>query len=306
MTIPQTPAAFLQSLRMRARAMPSGSAILVVEGSTDRSVLLPFTSESTIIVVSRGKDRLLPAYEQLEANLRSSVLFVLDCDGNTPAHLKGREDLVLSTNRDLESDLLFELDVLQRVVLEVLADRVESLRSARAAAGVLLAVAADYATALGVVQDAARRLRFAVRIVDPLTGQKRGLRPSDLAGVNEALRGGVLADCYEIARGAALLLGWSESQLQHIESEIQRGEREGCARHEALACLPCRRMRHCNGHSLVDALSRAFLALEGRDMPPAELDRLLRVASTGVVVDHWPVLARARHWQQARGITALS
>ena len=291
---------------MRVRAMPSGSALLVVEGSTDRSVLLPFASESTIIVVSRGKDRLVPAYQQLAPGLRHSVLFVLDCDGNTPGHLKGKEDLVLSTNRDLESDLIFELDVLQRVVLEILADRVESLASARAVTDQLVAAAADYATSLGIVQDSARCLKLPVRVVDALTGRKRRLRPSDLVGINKALSGDTLVDCYEVAKDAAAVLGWSASQYRRVEGAIQRTEQNECTRHRSVGCLTCRRMRHCNGHSLVDALARALFVVEGHRMPAEELDRLLRVASTGAVVDNWAVLARVKRWQQARGIAALS
>lgn len=43
----------------------------------------------------------------------------MDCDGDTPAEYKGQVDLVLTTNRDAEADILLMLDPATRAGVEL-------------------------------------------------------------------------------------------------------------------------------------------------------------------------------------------
>ena len=111
---------------------------MVVEGASDRSALYPFVVPTAWVVPAYGKEQVLCAYDELEAPLRNGTLFIADCDGGVDARYKGNADLVITTNRDIEADLLFELQALERVALDVLAAHGPNPRSVQrmGAAGV--------------------------------------------------------------------------------------------------------------------------------------------------------------------------
>ena len=290
---------------MRIRALPSDCAVIIVEGSSDRSVLLPFAENDTLILVARGKDRLIPAYDLLDRRLRAGVVFILDCDGATPDRLKGRNDLVLTVNRDLEADLVFELAVLKRVVLEILSNKLDSPSVADGVVEVLTTTATAIATSLGIVHQAALSLDVPTRVPDPVSGRRRKIIPSDLGELDEWLSDRAAVQLPDVIAATAAALGWSQPQLDAVGHEALFLAQDRCSRHQRVACESCQRMRFCNGHHLVDALTQAVRVLHSRTLSPHELDRLLRLASTSVASDSWAVLTRVREWQRGAGVRAL-
>ena len=108
------PGGFVQSLRLRRRALPLSVPLVVVEGPTDRNALFPFLMPTVVVIPANGKNQVLHAFTELETSLRNAVLFLVDCDGGVDPRFKGHVELVISSNRDTEADLLFELGALER------------------------------------------------------------------------------------------------------------------------------------------------------------------------------------------------
>lgn len=305
--IPQTPAAFLQSLRLRVRALPPSVAVIVVEGASDRSVLLPLADKETLVVVARGKDRLLPAYRGLDPTLRQRVLFLLDCDGRTPDELKGRVDLVLSQNRDLEADLIFELDTVHRVVLELLAPRIETRGEAGVIAERLVSVARRAGTALGIVLDVANSEGLRTRVRDSHTRRARKIRPSDVPTLVSSLQPDHAWSIRDVVVDVGHLLGWDELQVETVQRSVHTyWEVTACRHSTTRGCERCSARRFCNGHHLVDALSQALRLVLGLQTDVETLDKLVRMAATAASHDNWDVPTRIRHWEAHAGVLALS
>jgi hypothetical protein len=291
---------------MRIRASVPGRAVIIVEGSSDRSVILHFAAPDTVVVVARGKDRLVHAYDHLESSLRAAVVFILDCDGTTPPRLKGRSDLVLTANRDLEADLVFELAAHRRVVADLLSNRLESGNAVMQAAEAIREAAADVATHLGLALDAARAADLPVRIYDARLSRRTRLAPSDMPEVDAWLADAVPVLAVSVIGAAARILGWSPAEQAIVSGGVASRLGETCARHKSAQCGPCTMRRYCNGHDLVDALVRGMRVTHQSSLGIEDFGRMLRVASPGNPVERWVVLERIRSWQCRSGASALA
>src|SRR6476660_7216731 len=99
-------------------AMPSSAAVLIVEGSEDRRLLVP-TLPLGRIIPATGKEPLLGAYRLLSPAEHARIAFIVDCDFDVPAgKLRGSPNLIITTHPAAETDVL-DLGGLTGVVNEV-------------------------------------------------------------------------------------------------------------------------------------------------------------------------------------------
>lgn len=294
-------AALAQSIRQRLQALPPASPLLVVEGSTDKRALLPFLLPDVVVVPARGKDMLLGAYALLEPDSLSNCLFVVDCDGETASEWKGRPNLIISENRDIEADLLFELSAFDRLVAEYLGAGLSTPSDVASQAAGLLLQCSELTANLGVLLDSARQRGLRVRVIDGVTGVKRRAAPSDLPSLEAWLSSGHAPNYREVLQDLKGLLAWSDTDLAAVELDARAGEGKSCRAHGRARCIPCRARRYSNGHDLVQAITRALRSRIG-ELEQTEVERAVRMCADKQLADRWIVAQRVRLWEASASV----
>jgi hypothetical protein len=305
LTFPR-PEAFVQSLRQRRRALPPESVLLVVEGASDKRLLFPFIVSTAVVIPSRGRDNLIYAFDHLERALRGGVVFLLDCDDAVQERLKGHADLIITANRDIESDMLFELNALSRVAYEYLADRVSQPREVIEMSDDLRDSAAAMAAMLGVVRKAASTFDLPVRVSDARSGKRRSIRLTDLVSVtrtHDSIE--PMQILSEMASDVADVIGWSSDNLDKVRLKAEKIYLAACGRHGFSNCASCNRMSLCNGHDVVDALAVILKMKHEVVVRPQVLARSLRVAADMTRMPEWSVAKRIRRWEKNTGVRLL-
>jgi len=245
-------------------------------------------------------------YDELEAPLRNGTLFIADCDGGVDARYKGNADLVITTNRDIEADLLFELQALERVALDVLAAHGPNPRSVQRMGAAALELASRLAVSLGLLQTTAITLGLPTRVIDAGSGGRRRFRLADVAGIDARLAGGVAPSVAELASEVGPLVGWTPAQKARIVGSARGVGQTRCTEHRTQHCLICLRRTQCNGHHLVDAISIVLSARHGARIGSVELNRALRVAADRSQLGSWGVVRRARAWEAGSGMKVIA
>jgi hypothetical protein len=296
-----SPAAFTAELQSHCRAAANRFTILVVEGYTDRMSLLPFLDSSTQVVTANGKDKLLHAYSGVETFLRDRLVFVLDCDGNTEPALKGQVDLVLTANRDIDADLLYEFGGSARLAYEYYS--AVSLNRAVAESQMVATIAASsrVSSTIGAIMTAARARGLRVRVRE--RGKERPFSPRDV--------GNLIVHSFNhstgssaIARSAASALDWPEDDVDTLVEEALVNIRQLCQLHKSSACEPCMNRRLANGHTLVDSVALGISQRAGVSTGSLDVSRVLRASTTPN--PRWVVLERLRAWEGASGAPVLA
>lgn len=299
-----SPSQFVQSVRQRRRVLKPEESIVIVEGIHDRRCLLPFLTDSTVVLVANSKEVVIWTYENLETDLRDGVLFIMDCDGHVQDHLKGRTDLVITTNRDIEADLLFELNAMNRLASELI--EAEVAMAAREVAAEALAVACKMSGMHGAVLHAAKSVGAPIRINDRSTRQSRPIRVSDLDECDGWASDTSLLTGHSIVVSIGGKLSWDGAQLVAIEGALRSSSAKRCRSHASAECEPCFHRSFCDGHALVDSLAVVLRARCGARISAAELDRLMRVSSDASQLSGWEVANRIRQWEAFGGRSVLS
>jgi len=300
-------AGFAQSVCQRRRALDPRTPLVVVEGATDRRALLPFLGPQVVVVPARGRPNAIAAHERSNGEGLTGVLFMIDCDGSVPSHLKGLPDLIISANRDLESDLLLELDALRRYALDVLAD-ISTIRSdAESRIDRLLTRAAAVSAGLERVRRAARAMNVPTRFIDPITGQRRKVAAHDLPhGQSWMAADSPPPELEDIALAYQVVAGWSQLELATVMTEVSRNSASPCARHGAAGCTICETRALCVGHDLVEFVTQGLRLETGIDLEVYEVDRGIRVSSDRSLVSRWCVSTRGRRWADSHGLQLFS
>lgn len=291
-------AAFAQHVRQQHRALQDDEVLLVVEGSTDCRALRQLLIESVILVPARGRNLVLGAYEELRQENLAACLFLADCDNNFPSDLKGLTNLVITSNRDLEADLLFALNGYERIVLEFLGGASSRTKELLVQRDEVLSYCATFVSAFGIVKDAARSRGLTLRIADPLTAQRVRSTISDLPQAAGWIGAGYQPSIDEIAADLGHLLGWTALDVSAVAVDANRTDAEPCRRHAVVACVECRRRCHCNGHDMVSAIALDLSARLTLAVSQEELDKHLRIAADRSLVPRWSVGRRMRRWEE--------
>jgi hypothetical protein len=297
------PEGFVQSLRQRVRGLGTDVPLLVVEGDDDLRAIFPFLAGTATVVPAGGRTNALAAFQQLEARFRAGVVFVVDCDGQLGDSFKGHHDLVITTNRDIEADLLLELRAFVRVAAEYLSQEVADPSELATLTESLLSTAADLALHLGVLQGSAAGLGLRVRPRGRSANSRR-IRVFDLPSAT-VMASGSPPNLDSLATDLAALTGWSPAQKQAVVERAEELLRESCA-HGPTCCPDCLRQRHANGHHLVDCVTAVLATRSATAISSSEIARAIRIGADRSLLGDWEVTNRLRQWQEGSGLVLLS
>ena len=297
------PESFVQYVRQSRRG--SDNSILIVEGITDKRAMLPLLDSSVTVIPADGKDKLIAAFDGLSSRYQERIAFVLDCDGDTPGRLKGHGNLVLTTNRDVEADLLLEVRAFRGLAFELLAHLYDDIPSIEAAADAIVLDSSRLASKFGATRNASATLGLRQKLQDPHSGRKRPVRPSDLPGIAHMAGDVERVHATHLAAEIGGVLDWSPEEQRQVATLTAQELERPCSHHASRPCGPCTTRRHCGGHSLVDTLPAVIAARHGLNIDAAVLDRGLRIAAPSSELQSWRVLERLRRWEDASGSPLL-
>lgn len=296
---------FVQSLRLRSRALGASEVIVVVEGTTDKRALLPFLGQGVIIVPARGKEEVIAAFDSLEPHLRTAVLFVIDCDGATDGRLKGHRDLIITANRDIEADLVFELRACERVAHELLGVKHDHRAAVHQQLELALTDASRVSRRLTLALDTARGQGLPCGLVDRRTRLRRRLRVADLPDVATWRVEHDKLDLRSAVADLQGLIGWSGAEAGSVVRATRLAMNTPCRVHSVPEC-DCGNMRLCNGHHLVGAFEAILIQDHGLTFAQGEIDRAIRMGADRDRLDSWVVATRIRVWEAGTGRRVLA
>lgn len=300
-----SPDAFLQSVRQRRRALDSSIPIVIVEGSSDKRALSAFLNPDAVTIPANGKDFLIHAYDFLEARLRRGVIFLLDCDGRVDQRFKGNIDLVLTSNRDMEADLVFELNAVRRLAHEFLAPAASSAGEIEGFVASITADACTLSGTIGLTRDAAKEHGLPVRIRDHVTGKKRKVGLLDLSEATRWAADIRIFGVGELTNALGGFLGWTREQMAFVSGRSATVANAPCIKHSVNTCWPCLRRSNCNGHDLVDALYLVLCARHRIDTRVEEVARALRMGIGPESLAAWTVARRISAWEAANECSVI-
>ncbi len=209
------------------------------------------------------------------------------------------------TNRDLEADLVFELDAFTRVAHELLANQAPSRQVLARMAQSLLHDAIHMSAMYGLVHRAALDELAPTRVADTVTGARRRMRLSDIPKVSGWLQNGSRPQLPEMVAAVAGVAGWSDEQSSAVAGIVGALHGQACLQHAVSGCEAAVRRAYCNGHVLVEALAIALAVRLGVAVDRKSLERDLRLAADHALLPGWPVAARIRRWEAVDGRRVL-
>lgn len=299
---------FVQSLRQRRNAAGGSVPFIVVEGSSDRKALFPFIDKSAVIIPASGKGNLIYAYRRLEKKYRRQTVFLLDCDGATNASLKGKPELVLTSNRDIEADIIFELSALTRMGQELLAEDADRSEDVDLECEALKDSAINFALNLGIVRAAARDQKLKTHLRTHRTGRSRkiGLPDIECAAENAKQKRPSDLSLGLIVRDMASIAEWSKAESEAVRKASEECLSRKCSRHTRSRCKACLAMRYCNGHDLVEALHMILDLRYSVILRSGDVDRYLRISADRQKLPDWTVFSRLEAWENLTGAKLLA
>ncbi|WP_432511775.1 hypothetical protein [Kineococcus sp. SYSU DK001] len=287
----------LQLIRMMRRAAPVASAVLVVEGVADQRALFPFLASDVTVLPVGGKNHVLDIFESLRQQNFPGVLCLVDCDGDIASRLKGQEGLILSVRRDMDADLLVELEAYERVILESVADKVASPGEGRRVARQIVELAEEVATTFGMVLRAAQKRKLPVKLLDLEMTVKRRVELRDVDLLVDWLSGSSAIPSVDVASRMGTVLHWPEDRIEYVIRDLEQLEDVECKKHFDISCRDCRGRAHANGHSLIEGICIALRAQYKVQMDRKDLERRVRLAVDPLALSRWEVWRRMSFWQ---------
>ncbi|MFJ5694763.1 hypothetical protein ACIP9X_13015 [Arthrobacter sp. NPDC093125] len=299
-----------QKIRMVLQTLPSDHAVLVAESNADTSALSGILSDAVHVQKGMGKINCVGAHRYLTDEERRRALFLVDCDGEDNQELLSKDALILSENRDLESDMFFRMRSFEELLVRHFAQQDGSLSNFRSAARECHDFVLETATRVGLIRDIANRLGLQTRLDDILTGKRRKVGVRDLKDIDiycSSLQaptfGTILAEFRD-------LLGWTSVEMIKVRNSSENNSAKKCRMHNESDCLACKGRRFANGHELVDLGARVLAfkrhGSEGLQTPGfREFEHLLRASVTSEACADWPTVARIRRFESWGGFSIL-
>lgn len=294
-------AAFAQSVRMRLNASDQEVQFLVVEGISDKKSFSPLLARHFQYVPARGKEMVLEARSLLREEESERCLFVVDCDGGTDPKWLGQDNLIVSSNRDIDADLLMELTTFDRVAVEYLSDFGWDADTCEDVGRTLLDYANTIATALGIILDHARAFNLPIKVRDAVTNKRRRLQFGDIPGASTVVENFVPVTEQDLIDSVRDVLGWTAEQEQLVREAAVFASEKNCRLHATAACVHCRARTFSNGHDLVEVLALGLTQRCGFEVTPAELARAIRLATSRDTMLGWAVSDRIVRWLESKG-----
>lgn len=150
--------ALLADVRLRLDGLGQASAALVVEGPDDKRIFYHRLAAVADVVPSGGKRLLRAGLAAMQRGDEGRILFLTDCDYDVlKDSLHGGPNIVITKACDVEADLI-ELGVLEKVVVEVVADAILTKKSAAMVASNVRSRAEEIAAVIGRIRIVAQPL----------------------------------------------------------------------------------------------------------------------------------------------------
>lgn len=299
------PRAYAQAIRQRYAALGPEEVLIAVEGATDKRVLSPILRPDVRILAASGRDMVLGAYSELESEGLDRCLYVVDCDDNFPATLKGRPNLVVTQHRDIEADALFCLRGFDRIASEYLSGAHTREEEVSIQCEELLSLSVNLSALLTIAKDIARPMGLALRVVDPITGKRVRLTFDHLPSTGSWIRSQKVPNPKDLVAEMGSVLGWTASEMGRVASLATVSWASQCGPHGRTECSACRLHRHSNGHDLVSALAIDLSQRLTTTITASDLDRDIRMTTDRTLVAGWRVGQRIAAWETSTGASVL-
>ncbi|WP_146082806.1 MULTISPECIES: hypothetical protein [unclassified Rathayibacter] len=242
----------------------------------------------------------LAAFDTLIAEGVNDCLFIVDCDGGTDPIWLGRKGLIISSNRDVDADLLFSVGAFDRVALEFFAHLRDSPEECIATGNNLLDYAKEISSSLGIVLDSARGVGVVTNHFDPVVNSRRRMRLKDLPEFPFWLGHFVPITPLDLVPAISELLEWSTDEVRRVSEVVIAGATKFCRKHGVAKCQTCTPRRFSNGHDLVDVLALGVSQRCGYEVSEAEVARAVRLAASPEAIGSWDVAIRIGRWLSTR------
>ncbi|HQA23614.1 MAG: hypothetical protein IT189_08470 [Microbacteriaceae bacterium] len=293
---------FASELRARLRQI-GARPLVVVEGKHDKVALMQFLDRATEVLCADGKPRLLHAYAAIEPHLRNALLFVMDCDGDTPAEYKGQVDLVLTTNRDAEADILLMLDPATRAGVELFGPTRSTADEAIDRMNEVVDRAAVVAAIVGSMLKAARGRGLKVQRGSGPTA--RAIELLDFLKPEMVEELSSVDSVGELVGRIQSVLAWGIDEAAAVEGDVLLDLGRECRRHRRVNCEGCLIQRSANGHHFVQAIAAMHSSETRGQYQVANVAMVLRTAATYSPLRSWPTLKRIQRWEEMSGYQVL-
>jgi hypothetical protein len=190
-----------------------------------------------------------------------------------------------------------ELGAFHRVSLEYLSDFGLTATECGEIGNNLLSYAREITASFGILLDAARDEKANTNFLDTTMNTRRRIRLQDLPELDLWVGHFVPVFAVDLLPVAAIVLGWSSSQVAGILKRVQSGSEKLCRIHQIQRCDKCTPRRYSNGHDLVDVLALGLSQRCGYKVTEAEFARATRLATSADAMSAWDVAVRIRRWQ---------
>lgn len=267
-----TPQSFLSEIRLRLDALGDDSAALVVEGPEDKKIFHHRISATATIIPATGKTRLRDALNSIADDDKGRILFLTDCDYDVPnGNLKGGPDIIITTNCDVEADLI-RLGVLAKVAVEVVPKVVSTDISATRIEEIVRQHAEELTIHLGRIRMAAQPL-----------GADLEFEELDFSKYWSEKNGISVDKIYQVM--------WN-----HVHEKTSISRKEWNDRLNSIPYDPIL----CHGKDLLKATRMFLRRLYKMDnkITPDILAMMIRLAVDQHIFDQWEGTQRIRRWER--------
>lgn len=295
-------------MKIRLLLQAGGQDFLFAESNSDTSALADLLADGIEVRKAQGKANCVGAHAYLSEDERRRVLFLVDCDGEDNSKILGIPSMIISSNRDLESDMFFVLRSYERLILTHLAERDGGIGDFRIRALECLNFVVHVTTLVGQIRDLAVARGLPTKIFDESTQKKRkvGVRDiGDLAQRCISLKAPLFEDLLAQFQS---VLDWPSGTELVLSALSRENATKPCRAHSLPDCLGCRARRFANGHDLIDLGARVLhsqiLGLQG-EPDYRNFERNLRLAIVSERCLAWATYDRMRRYERWSGKAVL-
>ena len=276
-----TAESLLQDARLQVEALGEGHGVLIVEGDSDKRLLAPRWMSVANVIVGTNKTLVMDAHAGLLEHDRGRIVCLVDCDDDVArGTLRGAPDLIITTNADMEADLVAQ-GAIRAVVALVVREALNSDRHLDEITAAVLERSGACVIPLGRLRRAARVAGIALEF-QPWDFDYESVRTRGTAEVDEA------AVRAELQRRANL----RPQQMARIERNLAAIRTDYAV---------------CNGKDVIAACASVLKTdyrVSRRRLD--NLDDMVRLGLAPAEFEAWDVVRRVRRWEATHGTSVLS
>lgn len=250
---------FGQEVRLKLRTLKNDDVLLISESPDDARTMAKYLANNVRFKPASGKRNSLAAHEYLTESEHRNVLFMVDCDGEDNKKILNLPNLIITDNRDLESDYFLILGAFKELTVQALLRHPEheDIYEVRVLADKINSFVVDVAEKIGRIRTQAARAKLKIKVTEE--GKRpRKLDARDLSNIEQ--RSATLApfSYEEISKEFAAINNWDENWPIRLGQWEKTGNRKICRKHTENDCSSCKVRRFANGHDLIQLAARAY------------------------------------------------